>query len=65
MIKLEDRPFNDADRSWSITPDDPMGHAPADHAAALADLGLTSDEIARYYGVEEARVRRLLKQNRF
>jgi hypothetical protein len=40
---------------------DPMGQSPACNAAALADLGLSPREIARYYGVEETRVRDLLR----
>jgi hypothetical protein len=38
-----------------------MGQSPACNAAALADLGLSPREIARYYGVEETRVRDLLR----
>lgn len=40
---------------------DPMGPAPATNAAVLADLGLSAGEIARYYGVDEARIHRLLR----
>ncbi len=36
---------------------DPLGPWPGPSIAALADLGLSDEEIARYYGVPPARVR--------
>lgn len=36
---------------------DPLGPWPGQSVAALADLGLSDEEIARYYGVPPARVR--------
>lgn len=36
---------------------DPLGPWPGPSVAALADLGLSDEEIARYYGVPPARVR--------
>lgn len=36
---------------------DPLGPWPGQSVAALTDLGLSDEEIARYYGVPPARVR--------
>lgn len=42
---------------------DPMGPQPGISVQVLADLGLSVREIARYFGVPEARVRRLTHQS--